>query len=1747
MAEAPRIKQTVRIDLVGLKEMETLISNLRIATAEMKELAAATLSAKTHASSLSKSLSTLSVSSTNMSRKVGGMLTRLTNLMNGLNSSGVLATNAFNQVGTSAANASANAAAARQNLTPSQPRGGGGGQGRGRNRRRLPFSISFSGLFLNPRFGATLTAGIAALATAFYALRRAIQSVFKPAVEFQQGMAHVSRTTKIVGEELKVLTKRMSAVAAATGSTHANIAKIGEVAGQLGVKGVENVTEFVRVVATMERVTDLTADKAAKAIAKVAQAFSLPITKAENIGSVINELANNTTAAASEIVQALGKIGPVAANLNIPLSTTAAMLTTLIDTGLVAPRAGTNLRNLLILIQAKAGKVARLMNTTAQEFTDRLSQDAGKALSDYFDRLRSLTQASFAGHVKDVFGQENFAAIDTLATLYHEFAKANVLAKDAFREKVSMSQEYARMMNTVQGQWDLFKSTLNDILIMLGTKLLPAVQDFLESITYSISRLEVNLERLHALSKEYQLATVVEAFETFGEKFQGEDDVIAKNAEATKNLAEATERLAEARENLPDFEDLQSVLDNPRLVVDSEGAVEQIMKQHRAVQVILEDLKDERAPLVEEQFDLQNELLEVRAKYDKALAEGDHDEMAKRRQEMANLNAQIKERSESITALDKRIEEQTRRDPYSGFTREEFQNIRDFDAAAESLEHFTEQAQMAQDEVNKLYSEMITLVTKMVQVEGMEIPFFQMLGDLEEVETPSQARTVFRNFIDQVAEGEKGYISVKARTILGNIDFGDMLEDGTLGEVVQGFYDSIEKSIATGYREAMLADPRLKNDIGEFINEVNEAIAEGAEGLDEAKWVEFLSKHEDSFKALDIDTQTLWGLKNYREQYALLVEQFLALADAQEVAPGEYDSLPDPIRQRLTNLSDLTEKAFAQYVTAENKAISASNRQIETNLARMHDLELLRQEIIAGDTGMVFFEGRYQNVYKVLDDIESKLKAVVQTHLDLVEIQRDNIAFANKLGEAMGNLGDVSIEMDLLANIQTDVGEFLDIVDLDLRKMMQDRFQYVTETFLDPEKIKKVALGLEDIVDYDGGEGETEEWNQFRELLAQALVMFDSNETDKYLQENLNAYDEWWNELINQLIQIHQREIDQLAKELMDKDPTLQLEDALDLAAAEIPVEDFFTRIEDHLPDGVSIYDVLIGDREAAARVREEMGEIEESIDAQLYAADKSITGIIDLYDALIESVKDTVDGMRELISEFSSFGKKFLGLSKSAEDTLSSLSNVIQRIGDNRILNLEVQQFEDTSARIREFEEVFNLDGLRDEFDELQRLAVKLEQENTRENAIKTAAEMSERLGEHVDYTQVIVDKNRELQEVSDRRKDTLDEIIKIERKLGRPEGKDASPFQLAVSQFTELVGIADFVVTAGQALSELVFGSEKSIYQREKMMQLERENARRLEQAVRTLSSNLRDVTGERTGELAGALQQYIQHLEDLGSELEGMTLDQIHAQYVRGYGTDQELNTLLARLRVELESVGLLQEGDAMPTISELRDILEGVVGSGGFDETLNGLMNSLDFLTQFIDLNAVDAMRRFIAGLLELEQVPDWLKDTLAGVDLSTEEGQLAFRELLQGWALDFAEGRFDVTELGGLTPEEFKEMMDYLLGLADQAGEESGITTIGIDRVITDVQANQVIALLEQQVYYAKESYKLMKDAAPPVDVGSVADTAPPIQPKAKSGYAVNFNGDIVMDLQYDPDDPAFAKAAGEALREHLLKYQGRSR
>jgi len=312
--------------------------------------------------------------------------------------------------------------------------------------------------------------------------QKAYDIMLRPAAELEEAMLGVQKTTGMTNEEIAELRGQVVKLSYATGESATNLAKIGEIGGQLGIKGVENLSAFIRTTSMMVKTTDLSVEESASRIAQLANIYEQPITQIEKLGDVINELSNNTSAGARDIVEGVRRIGKSGQELGFSFADMAGISATLKEMGIDAERGGTAVRNIMIRMQTQSEQIARDMGITQTEWNKMLSNDGKHAMMAYLETLKGMDQIARSQSISKVFGQEGFLAVNSLSGATEMLTENMKMANDQFEQGGSLQAEFTNIMQGMIAQAGRVWQRIKGFSIEMGGTVIPLVTRGLKSL-----------------------------------------------------------------------------------------------------------------------------------------------------------------------------------------------------------------------------------------------------------------------------------------------------------------------------------------------------------------------------------------------------------------------------------------------------------------------------------------------------------------------------------------------------------------------------------------------------------------------------------------------------------------------------------------------------------------------------------------------------------------------------------------------------------------------------------------------------------------------------------------------------------------------------------------------------------------------------------------------------------------------------------------------------------------------------------------------------------------------------------------------------------------------------------------------------------------------------------------------------------------------------------------------------------------
>lgn len=312
------------------------------------------------------------------------------------------------------------------------------------------------------------------------------------AVEFEDKMADVAKTTGLQGQELAMLSQDILNLATTTRTSIPDIVKIAEIGGQLGIAS-KDLLGFIK--SSNQFGVALGQDfgggieEAVTQIGKIKTLFGQ--TSALNIadaitrsGSAINELGAQGAGTSANIADFTLRMGALPAALKPSLTNTLALGTYLEEVGISAEIAAGGITRFLLDAGNQIPAFSKQMGMSAIAAQELLKTDPSGFMTKFAVSLNKLKPEQLAKKLKEfgIGSQESIKVLGALGTGTERLAALQKISSDAFAKGTSLQEEYNKKNATTRAQLEIVKNNMQSLSITIGTQLLPIVNDLLKKI-----------------------------------------------------------------------------------------------------------------------------------------------------------------------------------------------------------------------------------------------------------------------------------------------------------------------------------------------------------------------------------------------------------------------------------------------------------------------------------------------------------------------------------------------------------------------------------------------------------------------------------------------------------------------------------------------------------------------------------------------------------------------------------------------------------------------------------------------------------------------------------------------------------------------------------------------------------------------------------------------------------------------------------------------------------------------------------------------------------------------------------------------------------------------------------------------------------------------------------------------------------------------------------------------------------------
>lgn len=292
-------------------------------------------------------------------------------------------------------------------------------------------------------------------------------------IQYEQAFAGVRKTVDATEAELQAMSQGIRDMAKEMPTSATEIAAVAEAAGQLGIQN-ENILSFTKTMVMLGDSTNLSADEAATALARLANITGMPQDSFQKLGSTIVALGNNFATTESEITAMGLRIAGAGSQVGMTEAQIMSFSAALSSVGIEAEAGGsafsTLLSNMQLAVETGSESLQQFANVagmSASEFKQAFQTDAAGAMASFIKGLsESESKGKSAIAVLDEMGITEIRMRDMLlraAGASNTFTEALELGTAAWDENVALTNEANQRYQTMGSRLEILKNKANDL------------------------------------------------------------------------------------------------------------------------------------------------------------------------------------------------------------------------------------------------------------------------------------------------------------------------------------------------------------------------------------------------------------------------------------------------------------------------------------------------------------------------------------------------------------------------------------------------------------------------------------------------------------------------------------------------------------------------------------------------------------------------------------------------------------------------------------------------------------------------------------------------------------------------------------------------------------------------------------------------------------------------------------------------------------------------------------------------------------------------------------------------------------------------------------------------------------------------------------------------------------------------------------------------------------------------------------
>lgn len=337
-------------------------------------------------------------------------------------------------------------------------------------------------------WGAMAMGAVGAMTGVVMAGKKAVNTY----AEMQQEEANVRKYTGMTAEEVDHLNEAFKKMDTRTSREQLN--KLAQEAGRLGLQSEEDVLGFVKAADKINVALDDLGEGATLTLSKLTDIFGdkqrLGVEQSLlSVGSVINELSQNSTASAPYLAEFAQRLAGVGAQAHMTIPEIMGFGAVLDSQGQKLEMSSTALSKVIMNMFKDPAKIAEATGLSIEQFSETCKRSTNEGLLMLLERLNELGGIDSLAPVFKDMGENGARASAVLAALAGNVdmvRQQQEAANVAFNEAISIDKEFEVQNTTVQAGLEKARKGFTEMAVTLGKELMPIVSKIISGTSMTM-------------------------------------------------------------------------------------------------------------------------------------------------------------------------------------------------------------------------------------------------------------------------------------------------------------------------------------------------------------------------------------------------------------------------------------------------------------------------------------------------------------------------------------------------------------------------------------------------------------------------------------------------------------------------------------------------------------------------------------------------------------------------------------------------------------------------------------------------------------------------------------------------------------------------------------------------------------------------------------------------------------------------------------------------------------------------------------------------------------------------------------------------------------------------------------------------------------------------------------------------------------------------------------------------------------